>query len=204
MPTIAIVGHGPSILNSNLGNIINSYDIVIRQKAISASLVSNAPKDYGTKTSIICGSYTIKEALFWNSKSKIWVFMDSRHEKIVPTIDTRFTLLPDLCKHWNSLYRQLRSSNYNRNKQMTTHATSSELGHNHMSCGLHTIIYACDILKPEKISLFGFDNIKNGDFTWSVTRGKSWNEYPDHRWDTEKEMLKLISNNYYVNFEFIP
>jgi predicted metal-binding transcription factor (methanogenesis marker protein 9) len=203
MSTIAIVGHGPSMLNSSLGPTIDSYDIVIRQKAISASLVTNFAKDFGKKTSVVCGSYTIKESLFWANKANVWVFIDSRHEKIHIQEDLRFTILKDKCNYWNNFYRSLRTENFIRNEKMTIHQTSSDVGHNHMSCGLHTIMYACEILKPKKLSLFGFDNVSSGKFTWSMTRGPDWNQYPDHRWDIEKELLLTLADKYSVDFEFV-
>ncbi|MFN9953306.1 MAG: glycosyltransferase family 29 protein, partial [bacterium] len=116
MLNIAIIGHGPSLLNSNLGNNIDSFDIVIRQKAVSHSLMTTYPEDFGKKTSIICGSYTIKEALFWDSKADIWVFADSRHEKINIKPDLRFTLLKDKCDYWNDFYRSLRTENFTRHE----------------------------------------------------------------------------------------
>lgn len=200
---IAIVGHGPSMMNSNLGSRIDSYDTVIRQKAVSSALVSNFPNDFGIKTSVVCGSYTIKEALFWSGHANVWVFVDSRHEKLNIVQDPRFTILKDKCEFWNNLYRSMRTDNFVRDEKMTIHQTSSDLGHNHMSCGLHTIMYACEILKPKKLTLFGFDNISSGKFTWSLTRGPQWNQYPDHRWDIEKEILSLMSNKYSVQFEFV-
>lgn len=203
MNNVAIVGHGPSMHNSSLGKVIDSYKTVIRQKAVSSDLVRRFSNDFGIKTSIICGSYTIKEALFWDSNADIWVFIDSRHENIEIKKDLRFTLLPEVCIYWNNIYRSLRSDNYIRNEKMTIHATSSDVGHNHMSCGMHTIIYACEILKPDKITLFGFDNVKTGNFTWSLTRGETWDKYPDHRWDVEKELISMVSKNYSVEFEFV-
>lgn len=200
---ISIIGHGPSMLNSNLGAIIDSYDIVIRQKAVAASLINTYPEDFGKKTSIICGSYTIRESLFWDTKAQVWVFVDSRHEKINIKPDLRFNLLKEKCDYWNNFYRSLRTENFTRNDKMTVHPTSSDIGHNHMSCGLHTIMYACEILKPKKLTLFGFDNISSGSFNWSLTRGKEWDQYPDHRWDIEKEVLLALADRYSVDFEFI-
>jgi hypothetical protein len=201
--SIAIIGHGPSLLHSNMGDKINSYDTVIRQKAVSHQLVTQLPKDFGTKTSIICGSYTIREALFWDSRAKVWVFTDSRHDSINIENDSRFTLLKEDCENWNNIYRSLRTENYIPNSKMTKYPTSSDIGHNHMSCGLHTILYACILLKPSHIALFGFDNLKTGDFTWSVTRGERWDKYPDHRWDVENKLIDLIKDKYSVELQFI-
>lgn len=201
--SIAIIGHGPSMINSNFGNLIDSYSTVIRQKLVSRDLVAYSSADFGTKTNIVCGSYTIKEALFWHPSAKVWVFIDSRHKNLSFTDEsTRYTLLKDTCNEWNEIYRSLRTDNYIKDIRMTTYATSSDLGHNHMSCGTHTIIYACEILKPKEITLFGFDNVKNGSFTWSMTRGESWKQYPDHRWDIENKLLSLIQDKYSVEFIF--
>lgn len=200
---VVIVGHGPSLHNSGLGTFIDSHNIVIRQKAVSHNLISSKPNDFGQKTSIICGSYTIKESLFWDKNAQIWVFTDSRHSNITIQQDSRFILLQDVCDYWNNLYRSMRTDGYIRHTKMTIHKTSSDIGHNHMSCGLHTIIYACEILKPKRLILVGFDNIKTGCFTWSLTRGPQWNQYPDHRWDIEKEMLLVLADRYSVEFELI-
>jgi hypothetical protein len=201
--SIAIIGHGPSVKGSSFGNIIDSHDIVIRQKLVSQTLINTYPKDFGQKTSIVCGSYTIKEALFWEPKADIWVFLDSRHEKINIKQDLRFIILEDKCNYWNNFYRSLRTEDFTRDEKMTIHPTSSDVGHNHMSCGLHTIMYACEILKPKKLTLFGFDNVALGKFNWSLTRGPEWDQYPDHRWDIEKELLLILSDHYSVDFEFI-
>ncbi len=200
---IAIIGHGPSMLNSGLGDKINSYDTVIRQKYAGGELIKKFPNDFGKKVSYICGSWTIRNSLFWHS-APVWVFCDSRHENIELSGSEPFTILLRECNYWNNIYRNLRSSEYARHEKMTVHKTSSDIGHNHMSCGLHTIIYACHILRPKAITLFGFDNLKTGQFTWSLTRGQQWSEYPDHRWDTENIMLKEISKYYDVEFNFKP
>ena len=43
------------------------------------------------------------------------------------------------------------------------------------------------------MTCYGFDNVKTGTFTWSLMRGPDWEQYPDHRWDVEKEMARLVA-----------
>jgi hypothetical protein len=56
---IAIVGPSPHLINKNIGDIIDSYDLVCRVNEVSAW---NYEKDYGSKTDIIfhnCGAHCI-------------------------------------------------------------------------------------------------------------------------------------------------
>jgi hypothetical protein len=191
------------MLGSNSGKEIDLFETVIRQKAVGKHILDNNPNDFGSKVSYICGSWTIQNSLFW-APVPVWVFCDSRHPNVKLSGNENFTVLLDKCNYWNEFYRNKRTAGYVRNKKMAVHNTSSEVGHNHMSCGLHTIMYACEILKPSKICLYGFDNIKSGDFTWSLTRGKDWNQYPDHRWDIENILLLEFQERYNVHFEFRP
>lgn len=201
---VAIIGHGPSMMNSNMGSFIDSYDIVIRQKPVSYNLVINNFKDFGKKTDIICGSWTVKGALKWHNTALIWTFIDARHEFEEIIFSDDYVVLPDLCNTWNKKFRDMRTDTFNFKDKVITYKTSDTKGTRHMSCGLHTILYTCELLKPKTISLFGFDNVKNGNFTWSLTRGKTWAGYADHRWDTEHHMLNEISKKYSVCFEFYP
>jgi len=201
--SVAIVGHGPSMLKSKSGIEIDSHDVVIRQKAIGKVILDSNPADFGSKVSYICGSWTIRNTLFW-APVPVWVFCDSRHSNIRLLGNENYKVLLNECNYWNEFYRNKRTKNYMRNEKMTIHKTSSEIGHNHMSCGLHTIMYTCELLNPSKIILYGFDNIKSGEFTWSLTRGEDWNEYPDHRWDIENLLLNEFKVKYNVEFEFKP
>ena len=204
---VVIVGHGPSMIGSNLGDTIDSFPFVVRQKRCSETL--KRPDDYGTITDAVCGSFTIATELQKDMPGcEYWVFMDSRHtnvpretveavEKGIPCI-----ILRGLCDEWNERYRKSRRS-FKLYEGQEPKATSDSMGHTHMSTGLHTILYTCEIMKPEFIYLAGFDNIKTGGFTWSVTRGPRWNKYPDHNWATEHEMIPVISDHFNVRIEYL-
>jgi len=209
--SVAIVGHGPSMLNSMRGKLIDSFDCVVRQKAVSHALVFNYPEDFGQKVSVVCGSWTIKDALFWHPFAQKWVFLDRRHSTVsdVEVLKyqkaTNAIILKNTCDYWTKVYTDSRSSEYSwaHLNEITTHTTSDKMGVRHLSCGLYTIIYACEILRPKEITIFGFDNVKSGNFTWSLARGPDWQDYPDHRWDTENLLIPLVEDNYGVKLNFI-
>lgn len=194
---VCIVGHGPSMLEHEYGAEIDAHDTVIRQKRCEETL--KYPEQYGTKTDIVSGSYTIAPMLPQHMPGNIyWVFVDSRHddlpldmickmEKVVPC-----TILPKVCFTWNEAYRAMRD----HYKHPPGVQKFSDKGHPHMSAGLHTLIYACEILKPKEITLYGFDNIKTGTQSWSITRGPNWDKYPDHRWDIEHKMIGMVQREF--------
>jgi hypothetical protein len=201
--SIVIVGHGPSMLEKERGSIIDSFDTVIRQKGIGMQEMRNRPQHFGARTNILCGSATIRQQL--QAACEKWIFFDSRHiawkpEECDPEV---FRSDKPLCDLWNGLYRSMRTEWTNEDHRIVSSRTSDSKGHTHMSAGLHTIIYACAFLKPDTITLVGFDNVRTGEFTWSVTRGEDWKGYPDHRWDIENKMLKYITTMYNVKIEHL-
>jgi len=192
------------MLENKHGEFIDSHDTVIRQKRCSETL--KHPEQFGTKTDIVCGSYTIAPQMVVDMPDcEYWVFMDSRHQdfpfasydwvaKHLPC-----TILKPVCDEWNARYRMSRTP-YEKPDGMQEF---TPIGHNHLSAGFHTILYACELLKPKEIDLVGFDNIKTGDFTWSVTRGPDYNKYPDHRWDIEHDLIKIVESNYATRCNFV-
>ena len=199
-----IVGHGPSMLENKHGEFIDSHDVVIRQKRCSETL--KHPEQFGTKTDIVCGSYTIAPAMKEDMPGcEYWVFMDSRHQKFPVSAyqwvaeNMPCTILKPLCDEWNARYRQYRTP-YEHPPNMQKF---DDLGHPHLSAGFHTILYACEILSPKQIDLVGFDNIKTGDFTWSVTRGPDYDKYPDHHWGIEHDLIKIVESNYGTRCNFV-
>jgi hypothetical protein len=198
-----IVGHGPSMLERQAGKEIDSFDFVVRQKRCQETL--KHPELYGTRKDAVCGSWTIAPQLVHVEADEIWVFLDSRHDK-VPLGDIwraqkalPARILPGLCNRWNEAYRALRTP-YTRPEGQREF---DPLGHPHLSAGFHAILYAAEILKPESITLAGFDNIESGTFTWSVTRGPEYKQYPDHRWDIEHEMLPMVAEQLGVEIKFL-
>lgn len=200
-----IVGHGPSLLEKEVGRDIDSHDLVIRQKLSMALL--ERPQFFGSRTDAVCCSWNLVNNIRqWNAP-EYWVFFDSRNydmsEEAAEVWVNEFDPIPlrhdrELCNLWDSRYREMRSEEWTLNRQAERKETSDDLGHLHMSAGLHTFLYACHWLKPSEITLAGYDNVMSGDFTWSCARGPGWNHYPDHRWDVEKELVHVIANEYRV------
>jgi hypothetical protein len=201
--SIIIVGHGPSMLEKERGDVIDSFDTIIRQKAIGMQEMRNRPQHFGRRTNILCGSATIRQQL--QAQCERWIFFDSRHKTWKPSQCDPEVFRSDkpLCDLWNALYRGQRTDWTNEDHRIVGSRTSDNKGHTHMSAGLHTIIYTCAFLKPDKITLVGFDNVRSGEFTWSVTRGEDWKGYPDHRWDIEKKMVDYITTLYKVKIEHL-
>lgn len=206
-----IVGHGTSTLLCKAGKEIDSYDKVIRLKRCQQTL--EHPEYYGKRTDVVCGSWTIATQLKGiGDAPEYWVFTDSRHENVTDRdVEVMrkyfepytFHVEPKLCHHWNQVYRDMREPYEGPLPCMTLTRTSDEkLGHNHMSAGLHALLYACS-RRPRSVTLIGFDNVFNGSFDWSITRGPDWQHYPDHRWDIEKRLASQIATHYGVKLEYI-
>jgi hypothetical protein len=194
------VGHGPSLLQKRLGEWIDSFDFVIRQKRCQETL--KHPDIYGTRKDAVCGSLSIAPALSLVGAEEIWVFMDSRHAHVsdeqVEEFQKEWRIDRELCDNWNARYRARRTP-YEKHEQMREF---DSIGHPHLSAGFHTLIYASEFLKPKTIALAGFDNVRNGSFTWSITRGPDWRNYPDHRWDIENKMVSDIEDQFGVEINF--
>src|SRR6056300_1585257 len=110
---VVICGHGPSLLKRKAGELIDSYDFVVRQKRCQDTL--RFPEHYGTRKDAVCGSWTIASQLPLIEAGEIWVFLDSRHEKVTVGEIWRAQkslpakILPGLCSTWNEKYRALRT-----------------------------------------------------------------------------------------------
>lgn len=210
MTRVAIVGHGPSMLESRQGALIDQYDIVVRLKRCQDTL--RYPELYGTRTDIVCGSYTIARALKGIGGAKqYWVCLDSRHTGV--TVSERNELIAffspatvridvELCNYWDEKYRERRDSFTVHPQMKQGDYSNRELGHNHSSIGTKALIHACHFIKPKAVHLFGFDNLASGRFTWSITRGPQWDGYPDHRWDVENKLVPEIANYFGVDIRF--
>lgn len=201
------------MLLEEMGELIDSFDTVIRLKRCQQTL--EKPEFYGTKTDVIAGSLTIAGALRDIPADSYWVFADSRHEgwewqdkiNAVPNMfrGKHVFIDSDLCTVWNNTYRNMRAAKPDPvwDEQMAASRYDHGEGENHLSAGLHALIYACAYLKPDEVHMIGFDNVMTGRFDWSVTRGEDWKKYPRHRWDLENEIAGLVSETYGVPIAFV-
>ena len=172
--SVAIVGHGPSLLEQEYGAEIDEH-IVVRQKRCEKTL--EKPDQYGTRTDYICGSHLVD----------------------LPKIGEAWPFDKHTFLEWNKTYRQRRTPYTPPKKGVVVYF--SPLGHDHLSTGFHTLLYACEVLGKD-IVLYGFDSMKTGEFTWSVTRGPMWTTYPDHNWETERDMIPLVEQAYGLKVSF--
>lgn len=205
---IAIVGHGPSLLHSPCGPEIDAYDFIVRLKR-SWDLPVSYSKFYGSKTDAVCGSLTLGQAMIqpWYEKGvrEFWLFSDSRHEDWPETVERDLNVRyqnvhidRDMCRYWREKYRGLRHWNERSQQQVQSDKLSDDLGHLHQSAGSHAIMYAM-ARKPRSIALFGFDSLLSGKFTWSITRGPSYNQYPDHNWEAERQLFGELCRHFQYN-----
>lgn len=189
--TVAIVGHGPSMSKSGYGEEIDSHDIVIRLKRSIHLLLQN--KDFGTKYDVAAGSLHIlplmKDMLITsNVNIPLMCLFDSRHEKledwqvqVILTDCFPYSVISkrDVCNDLDVIYRSKLDAN-------------DKTSERHTSQGLKALWLAGHLYPNSTIDLYGFDNVKTGTFTWSLTRGEDWDKYPNHRWDIEHNMIPFI------------
>lgn len=195
---IAIIGHGPSLLSYPFGKEIDDHDVVVRMKA-SSLLPDKYPHIAGGRTDVVVGSVkAIGHALSaWPDVSRFWAFHDTRTfgQVLGPSVKDIYTN-EALCKKWVGVYREMRATPSLDGSQQRHQSCSDDMGHLHCSAGLFAVLFACHVLSPTEITLYGYDNIRNGGFTWSLTRGPEWDQYPDHNWETEARMLPVLLNAY--------
>ncbi len=212
---VIIVGNGPSLLQEEMGKLIDEYDVVIRMKRCSEQL-RDFPEYYGTKTDILAGSLTIAAHLKTIPADMYWILLDSRHQTqeaqhlLYDMCEIYYKNLnmevhPELANQWRELYMAIRDEYPvpEWDKQMKASQYCDERGEKHPSQGFQTLVYAAALLNPERITLVGFDNLMTGEFTWSVTRGPKWDHYPQHRWDIEHIMLPLVEEEYGVEIGYM-
>jgi len=199
---VLIVGHGPSAKVSKKGNLINSFDFVVRQKQKGLALMISSPEYFGTKTDAVCGSIGQYPLIKYKNAER-WIFVDSRYESVNTDKYTDCIIDKPFCNKWNEMYRGLRTRYEKPDTRIKRYSSSDDLGHKHVSSGFHTLLYACKFLNPNVVSLIGYDSLSTGEFTWSLIRGIDWDKYPDHRWDIEYSMLDIVKDTFNVTLEFL-
>lgn len=196
---LAIIGHGPSLSRRELGYAINTHDEVMRLKR-SWDLAESGIPYFGSKTTCAMGSLNVMAQFVagWHERNvkHLYGFIDTRTWDAPPEAYPDLIVYPELCKEWVEKYRSMRSKMILEDQQEAKGHLSDEYGHLHFSAGMFAILYAMAKIQPDHLSLFGFDSLLTGHFLWSITRGTAYNEYPDHNWETESRLLKVIADEY--------
>jgi Glycosyltransferase family 29 (sialyltransferase) len=184
---VSIVGHGPSLKGSGLGDLIDAYDHVVRMKNCGDLL--KEPGDYGLRTDFMCSStevlrvMKVKALQYWGYP-KYGTYNKESVEKFAKTIDVPLLIPHAVCNAWNDYFRSLTSQ------------------HPNYSTGMAAIVIACHYLRPEEIYLAGFDTLLNPEIKYSSTVETPWNKngnYPNHDWKAENKMLDKLRETYQVN-----
>lgn len=199
---VAIVGHGPSLLDEPpKGGLIDQCDCVIRLKR-SADLLRR-PVLFGSRTTIYAGSLTIFPAMTDYPAKEFWILYDSRHvsirEILIQEMMYEFyeragkeVLVRedrDLCNYWDREFRDLQTNDLHTPE-------GSEDFYPHLSQGMKALVLALEWLGPEEVHLFGFDNVAAGKLTWSLTRGPDYKNYPKHNWRAENVFIRILAKRF--------
>ena len=190
---IAIVGHGPSMVGSKLGETIDGNDVVIRLKRMIHLLKDK--EDFGSRYDIGAGSLRIlpmmKEMLQTAElKVPLMCLFDSRDKQLdqaqvnnVLAQCQPYEVYADreLCDELDKLYM------VEVDKDLDFEAVT------HTSQGTKAAWLTANSFPRSTINLYGFDNVRDGTFNWSLTRGPEWDKYPNHRWDIEHRMIPMIA-----------
>lgn len=206
---VCIVGHGPSLLAEECGEIIDDHDRVVRVKRCHDTL--RYPLHYGTRTDALAASVHLAGQIRDIPAGEYWLIVDSRHPDPEPVVGAAQRLLArsrtrcdiELCREWDARYRDRRTPVEGWPEGMKPSRYADSLGERHLSQGFKALLYACRFWEPDEITLAGYDNVMTGDFTWSVTRGPEWTNYPTHRWDIEHEMLKDVEEMFRVKLRVL-
>lgn len=179
---LRIIGHGLSPLGKGWGPLIDEQP-VMRLKNPMWQFANHS--DYGKRMDYMVASCETMMAMlecakkpavayfaqpkkgFWNKQTE-----DQFNAR---SPDKRVQVQIGLHNKWNEVFKSFRTD---------------EDCPNH-SLGMAAITYACEIVKPDRIDLVGFDNLLNPTLPayYKVERGK-W--HSRHDWPAEHKMLDVL------------
>lgn len=184
METI-IVGHGKSLVDEGMGEIIDQYNVV-RLKTFKKF---HNEKDYGKRTDYICSSTEVMPGMLGQAKPKeYWGYAkkgswdehkEAKFKKlnyIIPVEETEY---------WNEKFRQ-------KSRYFGVGADGRNV-----STGLAALIIASWRLGG-KIILAGFDTVLNPKLDYYSVYNPTTRVAHNHKWDIEHEMLPEIAEHYGV------
>lgn len=185
---VCIVGHGPSLILANKGELIDSHDVVVRLKGSTKVL---GTQDYGSRVDHLCAStevmgtfFDVPAGSFWGYPKKGDYAFDSAVRAIMD-LGAPVMIPLKLCNHWNEVFRGMGGS------------------HPNVSTGMAAIIIAAHYYEPEVIKLAGFDTLLdplNGFYRNPEIPRSGVGEIL-HDWVTEHLLIDKIEEAYNCRIE---
>ena len=184
---VAIVGHGPSLLNAKKGKEIDSFDKVVRLKGSNTVI---GTEDFGNKVDALVASTEIMGTFFKMDAPEYWaypkkgVFDEKSFAINMGRLEKPVLLAWHTCNFWNEHFRRMPKKTTN---------------HGNVSTGMAAIIIAAFKWRPEEIKLFGFDTLMNPKIPFARHGGiprSGFGDFPDHDWQREHDLLKKLENVY--------
>lgn len=180
---VVIVGHGPSLKKAGHGKLIDSFDKVIRLK--NCHMLLAEPKDYGTRTDVLCTSTEtlynlpkLKAAEYWGYPKK-GMYSLSRVRQAERSVGEIYIDL-ETCNLWNCAFLEIGGK------------------HPNVSTGTGALIMALEKFKPSQVCLAGFDNVMNPKIDgYQCTVPTPFNDGGSkdtgHDWQTENKLLPFLA-----------
>lgn len=193
MRSVVVVGHGPSLKGSGLGNEIDKH-FVVRLK--NCSMLLSESEDYGKKTDAMCSSTEVLPYLPKVKAREYWgypkhgAYSEKRVKWLRRHVDQRAKVeIPlDACNLWNAAFRELGGR------------------HPNVSTGLGAVIIALVLKRPEVLYLAGFDNVispKTQGYRSTVPTpfNADGTQSTGHDWQKEHELLPYLATAYRTRIE---
>ena len=177
---VIIVGHGPSLVGKGMGSAIDSYDLVVRLKGVNSVMGTD---DYGHRCDVLCLSTEVSTLGHTMKPEMFWFYPKKGHYdtcvigKFAGDVGIPIIVPLELIKGWNKQFLDLGGK------------------HPNVSTGMAAIIIAGHHLRPEKITLAGFDTLVDPKvpFTRNDAIPRTGAGVITHDWETENLLLKQVS-----------
>lgn len=189
MKSVCIVGHGPSVVGMNYGNIIDSHDGVVRM----VEWDWQNEIDYGRKYTI--GVYSEGPTKDWVKKSKYKPEIYFYYDTTGKLVDIEDDKIPGNKAYGKIFTIQLKRTVWDWIDLVELQSAK------HFSRGIAAVLGVLTYFSPEKITLVGFDAVRFGfskkhhpvELTnqWKRRIPKGGNT---HDWNVERKILQVVGN----------
>ncbi len=179
---VSIVGHGTSLLGAGIGYIIDDADVVVRMKQ-GPTLALDNKEDFGEKTDrlvsprvMLSGLGRVDEWARQIGEGRHWIYENGAQPVDDPIVS-----------QWEGLYNRMRGD---------IEAPA------YLSTGTVAAIFACELLKPEYVTFYGFDAYTRPRSLYRNVTGKILAK--GHLWAIERMILDLLMAENNVRYSFLP